>query len=301
MSEVTASMVKELRESTGAGMMECKKALVESNGDMQLAIDNMRKSGQAKAAKRAGKIAAEGVIAVALNKDKTRACMIEVNCETDFVARDKSFKEFADMLANVGLTANTSDVAVLMSQSAKPSVSEGDIAISCEAARESAVTKIGENIQARRMVTISSTGCVNYYLHGDRIGVLISLDKPNADLAKDIAMHVAATNPIAIDASGIAPEVLAKEREIVTAQAQTSGKPANIIEKMVEGRLQKFVQEVCLVHQPFVKNPDQTIAQLLQAAGGAKVLSMTRFEVGEGIEKVVVDLAAEVSATLKEI
>ncbi|OGT43705.1 MAG: translation elongation factor Ts [Gammaproteobacteria bacterium RIFCSPHIGHO2_12_FULL_40_19] len=291
MSEVTASMVKELRETTGAGMMECKKALVEANGDMQLAIDNMRKNGQAKAAKRAGKIAAEGVIVVATNADKTRACMIEVNCETDFVARDSSFKTFADMLAKVGLAANTSDVATLMSQTTQDG-------ITCEAARESAVTKIGENIQARRMTTVTATGCVNYYLHGDRIGVLVVLDKHNVDLAKDIAMHVAATNPYAVDPSGLSQDLLAKEREIVTAQAQTSGKPANIIEKMVEGRLQKFVQEVCLVHQPFVKNPDQTIQQLL---AGTKVISFVRFEVGEGIEKVVTDLAAEVSATLKEV
>ena len=291
MSEVTASMVKELRETTGAGMMECKKALVEANGDMQLAIDNMRKNGQAKAAKRAGKIAAEGVIVVATNADKTRACMIEVNCETDFVARDSSFKTFADMLAKVGLAANTSDVATLMSQITQDGMT-------CEAARESAVTKIGENIQARRMTTVTATGCVNYYLHGDRIGVLVVLDKHNVDLAKDIAMHVAATNPYAVDPSGLSQDLLAKEREIVTAQAQTSGKPANIIEKMVEGRLQKFVQEVCLVHQPFVKNPDQTIQQLL---AGTKVISFVRFEVGEGIEKVVTDLAAEVSATLKEV
>lgn len=291
MSEVTASMVKELREITGAGMMECKKALVEANADIQLAIDNMRKNGQAKAAKRAGKIAAEGVIVVATNADKTHACMIEVNCETDFVARDSSFKSFADMLANAGLAANTSDVATLMSQKSPDG-------ITCEEAREIAVTKIGENIQARRMTTVTSTGCVNYYLHGDRIGVLVVLDKHNVDLAKEIAMHVAATNPLAVDASGISAEAMSKEREIVTAQAQTSGKPANIIEKMVEGRLQKFVQEVCLVHQPFVKNPDQTIQQLLQAAD-AKVISFMRFEVGEGIEKVVTDLAAEVSETLK--
>ena len=285
-------MVKELRESTGAGMMECKKALVESNGDMQLAIDNMRKSGQAKAAKRAGKIAAEGVIVVAINSEKTRACMIEVNCETDFVARDGSFKKFADMLANVGLAANTNDVATLMSQK----TTDGS---TCETARESIVTKIGENIQARRMTTISATGC-NYYLHGDRIGVVVALDKHHPEIAKEIAMHIAATNPYAVDASGLSKEVLAKEREIVTAQAQTSGKPANIIEKMVEGRLQKFVQEVCLVHQPFVKNPDQTIAQLLKTVG-ANVISFTRFEVGEGIEKPVTDLAAEVSETLKGV
>src|SRR3990167_8474645 len=293
MSEVTASMVKELRETTGAGMMECKKALVEANGDMQLAIDNMRKNGQAKAAKRAGKIAAEGVIVVATNADKTRACMIEVNCETDFVARDSSFKTIADMLAKVDLAANTSDVATLMSQITQDGMS-------WEAARESAVTKIGENIQARRMTTVTATGCVNYYLHGDRIGVVVALDKHHPEIAKEIAMHVAATNPYAVDPSGLSQDLLAKEREIVTAQAQTSGKPANIIEKMVEGRLQKFVQEVCLVHQPFVKNPDQTIAQLLKTVG-ANVISFTRFEVGEGIEKPVTDLAAEVSETLKGV
>jgi len=291
MSEITASMVKELREMTGAGMMECKKALVESQGDMELAVDNMRKGGQAVAAKRAGKVAAEGVIVVAMNSDKTRACMIEVNCETDFVARDSSFKAFAELLAQTGLSANTSDVATLMSQKMPDGAT-------CESARESAVLKIGENIQARRMRTTASTGCVNYYLHGDRIGVLVSLDKNNPDLAKDIAMHVAATNPLAIDASGIDADVLKRERAIVTAQAEASGKPANIVEKMVEGRLQKFVQEVCLVHQPFVKNPDQTIQQLLQAAS-AKIVSFARFEVGEGIEKPVADLAAEVSETLK--
>ncbi|MCX7120775.1 MAG: translation elongation factor Ts [Gammaproteobacteria bacterium] len=293
MSQITASSVKELREITGAGMMECKNALVEANGDIEVAIDNMRKKGGLKAAKRAGKIAAEGVIVVAANPDKTRVCMIEVNCETDFVARDSSFKAFADMLSQAGLSANTADVATLMAQKTPDGVT-------CESAREVAVSKIGENIQARRMLTLSSPGCVGYYLHGDRIGVLVALDKNDFDIAKDVAMHIAATNPLAIDASGISQEVLAKEREIVTAQAATSGKPENIIEKMVDGRLQKFVQEVCLVHQPFVKNPDVTVEQLLKTIG-AKVISFTRFEVGEGIEKPVTDLAAEVSETLKGI
>lgn len=291
MSEITASMVKELRETTGAGMMECKKALVESNGDMQLAIDNMRKSGTAKAAKRAGRIAAEGAIVVAINGDKTSACMIEANCETDFVARDVNFRSFAESLSQAGLEASANDVETLMAQK----TSDGAI---FESVREALVAKIGENIQARRVVTLSATGCVGAYLHGERIGVLVALDKNNVELAKDIAMHVAATNPLSLDASGLSQDVLAKEREIVTAQAQMSGKPANIIEKMVEGRLQKFVQEVCLVHQPFVKNPDQKIEDLLKQAG-AKVLSFVRFEVGEGISKPVTDLAAEVSATLK--
>ncbi|OGT45471.1 MAG: translation elongation factor Ts [Gammaproteobacteria bacterium RIFCSPHIGHO2_12_FULL_38_11] len=291
MSQITASAVKELREVTGAGMMECKNALVEANGDMQLAIDNMRKKGGLKAAKRAGKIAAEGVIVVAANTDKTRACLIELNCETDFVARDASFKAFADSLSHAGLNANTNDVAILMTEKTVDGAT-------CESTREALVLKIGENIQARRMITMSSTGCVGYYLHGDRIGVLVSLDKNHFDVAKDIAMHIAATNPLAIDASGISKEILDKEREIVTAQAATSGKPANIIEKMVDGRLQKFVQEVCLVHQPFVKNPDQTIEQLLKTVN-AKIISFVRFEVGEGIEKPITDLAAEVSETLK--
>lgn len=285
MSEITATMVKELRELTDAGMMDCKKALSETNGDMQAAADYLRKNGQAKAAKRAGKIAAEGAIVVALSDDKKQACMIEVNCETDFVARDTNFKSFATQLVQAGLSVNANDVNTLMSGT-------------LESAREALVAKIGENIQARRVTTLSAPGCVGAYLHGERIGVLVALDQPNLELAKDIAMHVAAINPQAVDASGLSKEVLAKEREIVTAQAQTSGKPANIIEKMVEGRLQKYVQEVCLVHQPFVKNPDQTVQDLLKAAN-AKVLSFVRFAVGEGIEKVVTDLAAEVNATLK--
>lgn len=291
MSEITAALVKELRELTGSGMMECKSALVESNGDMQLAIDNMRKKGSLKAAKRAGKIAAEGAIVVAISADRKRACMIEINCETDFVARDTNFKSFADQLSQIALSTNSHDIATLMAQK----TSDG---VTCEATREALVMKIGENIQARRIALVEASGCVGAYLHGDRIGVLVALDKDNAELAKDIAMHVAATNPVAIDASGISAELLAKERAIVTAQAETSGKPAAIVEKMVDGRMQKYVQEVCLVHQPFVKNPDQKVEALLKAAG-AKVIAMMRFEVGEGIEKVVTDLAAEVSATLK--
>lgn len=294
MADITANMVKELRETTGAGMMECKKALVEANGDMDLAIDNMRKSGQAKAAKRAGKIAAEGVIVVAVSDDQKRAAMIEVNCETDFVARDHGFKAFADMLAKAALSNNTNDVAALMAQKA---VNEEG---TCESVREQLVLKIGENINARRVTTVVSDGCANYYLHGDRIGVVVALDQHNPELAKDIAMHIAATNPMAIDASGLDQDVLAKEREIVTAQAATSGKPANIVEKMVEGRIQKFVQEVCLVHQPFVKNPDQLVQDLLKAAN-AKVISFTRFVVGEGIEKQVTDFAKEVEETMKGV
>lgn len=293
MSQITASMVKELRELTGEGMMECKKALETANGDVQLAIDNMRKSGQAKAAKRAGRVAAEGAIAIAAANDGKTACMIEVNCETDFVGRDTNFKSFADLVVKTGLSIQASDVEKLLSQSI---VHENGN--TCEVVRTALVTKIGENIQLRRVITITSTGCVNYYLHGDRIGVIVALDKNNAALAKDIAMHIAATNPVAIDATALPKTVLDRERDIISAQAQSSGKPANIIEKMVEGRLQKFAQEVCLVHQPFVKNPEQTVQDLLKAEN-AKVLAFARFEVGEGIEKQVTDFRAEVNATIK--
>lgn len=294
MTTITASMVKELRDMTGSGMMECKKALQESNGDVQVAIDNMRKNGQLKAAKRAGRVAAEGVVMIAASNDGSVCCMTEINCETDFVARDTGFKAFSDMMTKTGLSIKANDVPALMSQKIKQGDNE-----TCDAAREALVAKVGENIQVRRVATLSSAGCVGYYIHGDRIGVLVALDKKNLELAKDIAMHIAATNPAAIDADGVAPELLAKEREIVTAQAQGSGKPDNIIEKMVEGRLQKFVKEICLVHQPFVKNPEVTVQSLLTAAG-TKVLKFVRFEVGEGIEKPVSDLAAEVDATLED-
>ncbi len=278
-------MVKELRGLTDAAMMDCKKALENSAGDMQAAVDFLRKSGQAKAAKRAGKIAAEGVIVIATNSDKTLAAMADVNCETDFVARDASFKAFANALVETSLKLNTDDLTKITA----PHESE----------REALVLKIGENIQMRRAAIVSSAaGCVASYLHGDRIGVLVAIDQKNTDLAKDIAMHIAATNPLAIDETAIPAELIAKEREIFTAQAQTSGKPANIIEKMVEGRVQKYMKEVCIVHQPFVKNPDQTVGDLLKAAN-AKLIQFVRFEVGEGIEKQVTDFAEEVNATLK--
>lgn len=293
MTAITASMVKELRELTGAGMMECKKALVEAQGDIQVAIDNMRKNGQAKAAKKAGRVAAEGAIVIASNPEKTTAHMIEINCETDFVARDENFKNFANALVACGIENQVNDLSELMAQP----MPQFD-GMTAEQAREALIVKIGENIQVRRLASLSSDGVVGHYLHGDRIGVLVALDQDNEELAKDIAMHVAAMNPLALNADDISAEVIEKEREIASAQAQTSGKPANIIEKMVEGRIQKFVKEVCLVHQPFVKNPDQTITDLLKAAD-ANIVGFVRFEVGEGIEKQTTDLAKEVSATLK--
>lgn len=291
MTTITAAQVKTLRERTGIGMMECKKALQAANGDMDLAIDNMRKSGQAKAAKRAACVAAEGVITIAVNDETKQACLLEVNCETDFVARDENFQHFVEMLAETALTKNSADASRLMAQTMQNGMT-------CEQARAALVLKIGENVQVRRIANVHAPGCVGSYLHSNRIGVLVAIDQNNPVLARDIAMHIAATNPLAIDADALPAYVLAKEREIMTAQAQASGKPAHIVEKMVVGRLKKFVKEMCLVHQPFVKNPDQTIIDLLKAAN-ATISAFVRFEVGEGIEKQTVDLTQEVDATLK--
>ena len=293
MTAITAAMVKELRELTGAGMMECKKALVETQGDIETAIDNMRKNGQAKAAKKAGRVAAEGVIVVANNAEKTAGYMLEINCETDFVARDENLKKFASALAQCGADTDSKELSELMTQT----MSEFD-GVTAEQAREALIVKIGENIQVRRLAAVSADGVVGHYLHGDRIGVLVALDQANEALAKDIAMHVAAMNPLALKPEDISSETIEKERDIARAQAQTSGKPAEIIEKMVEGRVQKFVKESCLLHQPFVKTPEKTIADLLKAAN-ANIVSYVRYEVGEGIEKQATDLAEEVNATLK--
>src|SRR3990167_463519 len=291
---ITAAMVKELRALTDAAMMDCKKALENSAGDMQAAVDFLRKSGQAKAAKRAGKIVAEGAIVIAMNPEKMTAAMLEVNFENDFVARDQSFKSFSDMLAKTSLKINSVALTEIMSHK---SLSQPEL--TCEQVRESLVLKIGENIQPRRVAIVTSvSGCVGAYLHGDRIGVLVAIDQKNDALAKDIAMHIAATNPVAIDEKDIPEAFIAKEREIFTAQAQSSGKAEAIIAKMVEGRLQKYMKEVCIVHQSFVKNPDQTVGDLLKAAH-AKLIAFARFEVGEGIEKQVTDFAEEVNATLK--
>lgn len=283
MTTITASQVKELRERTGAGMMECKKALVEANADVDEAVTILRKRGIAKAAKRAGKVAAEGTVVIKVAEDRKSAFMIEINCETDFVARDENFTKFANMVAEKGLAAATDDVASL----------EG-----VEDERQQIVHKLGENVQLRRAAYITSTGCVAAYNHGVRIGVLVALDQDNESLGKDVAMHVAALNPQALDENSMDPALIAKEREIFADNARQSGKPDNIIEKMVEGRIAKFLKESCLVSQPFVRDPDQTIAALLKA-GGSNITSFIRFEVGEGIEKEEVDFAAEVRAQVE--
>ena len=287
---ITASMVKELRERTGAGMMECKKALVESNGDIEAAIEAMRKSGQAKAAKKAGRTAAEGVILVSTTDDAKRAVIVEVNCETDFVAKDENFVSFANAVAERALNTGAADVAALM---AEPLHEGEDTTI--EQAREALVVKIGENMAVRRFERVETSGMLCSYRHGDRIGVLVDLEGGDADLGRDLAMHIAASRPVCVSEEQVPAELLEKEREIFSAQAAESGKPADIIEKMVEGRIRKYLAEVTLVGQSFVKDPDTTVGKLL-AAKGAKVNGFIRYEVGEGIEKKQENFAEEVAA-----
>ena len=284
---VSAAMVKELRERTGLGMMECKKALNEANGDIELAIEELRKSSGMKAAKKAGRTAADGVVATKVAEDGSYAVVVEVNSETDFVARDEGFLSFVDLVANKAFAEKQDDVAALMA---------GEL----EVAREALVQKIGENISVRRIQVLSAeAGVVDSYVHSNnRIAVLVALKGGDAELARDVAMHVAAVNPRVAKQSDMPEEEVAKEREIFTAQAQESGKPAEIIEKMIEGRIRKFLSENALVDQAFVKDPEQTAGKLLKNAG-ADIQTYIRFEVGEGIEKEEVDFAAEVAAQLK--
>ncbi len=286
---ITAALVKELRERTGAGMMECKKALVETDGDIEAAIENMRKSGQAKAAKKAGRTAAEGVIVIKTTPDNKSAAIVEVNCETDFVAKDDNFKSFADAVGERVLTSDVADVEALM---ALPLHEGEDTTI--EEARQALVAKIGENMTVRRFARIQAKGTLATYSHGVRIGVVVDIDG-DAALGRDIAMHVAASNPVCVDEADVPAEMLAKEREIVEAQAKESGKPENIVEKMVEGRMRKYLGEITLKGQPFVKDPDTTVGKLLEKEG-AKVNDFVRYEVGEGIEKKQEDFREEVMA-----
>jgi len=285
---VTASLVKELRERTGSGMMECKKALVECDGNIEAAVELMRKSGAAKADKKAGRVAADGAIMVCV--EGNTAVILEINSETDFVAKDSNFQAFADGVVKVIL-------------SNKPESVEGiaGLAISdsqtVEEARQVLISKVGENIQIRRFEIIESAQGVASYSHGSRIGVLVESDA-EAEMARDIAMHVAAVNPQYVDESAVPSEFVEKEKGILIAQAQDSGKPAEIIEKMIQGRLNKFLAEVTLLGQPFVKDQDQTVGKLLSKAGSS-ITRFVRYEVGEGIEKKVEDFAAEVASQLK--
>jgi len=272
---ISASMVKELRERTGAGMMECKKALVEANGDLEAAAEALRKSGQAKADKKAGRVAADGRVVIA--KDGSKAVIVEVNSETDFVAKDENFINFAESVAAAVAASGETDVAALASQD----IGDGR---SIEQARTDLVQKVGENISVRRASIVEADGPIAFYTHGARIGAIVALEGGDEELARDIAMHVAAINPVCVDESGVPADTLERERRIFTEQANDSGKPPEIIEKMVTGRVAKFLKEITLVGQPFVKDPDITVGKLLKGAD-ASVVSFIRFEVGEGIEK----------------
>jgi len=290
--EITASMVKALRERSGAGMMECKKALNEANGDEEAALEILRKKGEAQAGKKAGRIAAEGVIGSYLSDDDTIAAMVEVNCETDFVAKEPAFVEFANAVAQLAATQQPADLAALMELKLGGETVEGT--------RSALIAKIGENINVRRFTVFkAATGSrVSNYLHGSRIGVLVEISGGRDDLGRDIAMHVAASRPLCVSASDVPADVIASEKDIYTAQAAESGKPPEIVAKMVEGKVRKFVNEQCLEGQPYVKDPDQTVAKLLQSEK-SQVSRFERFEVGEGLEKRSDDFAAEVMAQAK--
>ncbi len=287
---ISASMVKELRERTGAGMMECKKALVETDGDLDQAAEQLRKSGQAKADKKSGRVAADGKIVVASNG--ARAAIIEINSETDFVAKDDNFNAFADAVATLALADNIGDIESLNNAT----LSDGR---SVEAARTDLVAKVGENISVRRIEQVESPDQLGSYTHGARIGAVVALSGGDEAMARDIAMHIAATNPLSVDESGVPAESLDRERRIFSEQAAESGKPPEIIEKMVTGKVAKYLKEITLVGQPFVKDPDTTVGKLLKGAN-ASVTQFVRFEVGEGIEKKVENFAEEVMKQIED-
>ncbi len=290
---ITAAQVKELRERTGSGMMECKKMLVETGGDIDAAIEMMRKSGMAKADKKAGRVAAEGIIVFRTSEDGKSGAIVEVNSETDFVAKGDGFTGFADQVADTIVASRPADIEALLAGAmvgSEASVNETRLAL---------IAKIGENINVRRFANYNSdVGIVGGYLHGVRIGVIVELEGGDATLARDVAMHIAASKPLAVSADDVSADVLDKEKAIFSAQAAESGKPPEIVEKMVGGRIRKYLAEITLEGQSFVKDPDTTVGQLLEK-NGAKVIRFERLEVGEGIEKVEEDFAAEVMAQVK--
>jgi len=292
--QISAAMVKELRERTGAGMMECKQALVDENGDIETAVGNLRKKGQAKADKKAGRIAAEGVIGLALAADAGSGALVEVNSETDFAAKQDEFQEFANSVAQRALDERPADLAALLSVPLR----QGESETIGERVRDM-VMRIGENISVRRFRVLESAGgTVRAYVHGGRIGVLVDLAGGDESIGKDIAMHVAATGPLAIGEGDIPSGVLEKEREILLAQVADSGKPPEIQEKMIAGRMKKYLKEVTLLGQPFVKDPDQSVEKYL-AGARATVSAFSRFEVGEGIDKSTENFADEVMAQVQ--
>ncbi|MDT8363359.1 MAG: translation elongation factor Ts [Nitrosomonas sp.] len=292
MAEITASMVKELRERTGLGMMECKKALTETDGDLKAAEDLLRIRSGAKASKTASRIAAEGVISGFIATDGKRGALVEINCETDFVAKNDDFVEFANQLAQLAAKQKMIDAAALSAST----LTDGS---SVEAQRQALVMKLGENISIRRVASYETENRLAMYLHGSRIGVMLDFVGGDDILGKDIAMHIAASKPVCVSSDQVPAELLARERQIFEAQAAESGKPANIVEKMVEGRIVKYLAEVTLMGQSFVKNPDQTVETLL-AAKSAKVKRFSLFVVGEGIEKKSEDFAAAVMAQVSQ-
>lgn len=286
--KISADLVRQLRERTGAGMMECKKALVEVGGDLDAAAEHLRKAGIAKADKKAGRVAAEGVIAAALADDRSRGVLVEVNSETDFVGNGDDFRGFAQAIADRVLALGVTDVEAL-------AASEFEGGKTVDEARREMTARVGENVTIRRIGLVESSGTIAHYSHGGRIGVLVAYEGGDEQLGQDLAMHVAAQNPQYLDESAVPQEALASERNILIAQAEGSGKPADIIEKMVEGRLRKHLAEITLLGQPFVKDPDTTVKKLV-AGAKASVSAYVRFEVGEGIVKDDSDFAAEVAA-----
>lgn len=288
---VTAVMVKELRQRTGSGMMECKRALKEADGDMELAIDNMRKSGLAKADKKSGRIAAEGRIAVAQNDDTTNAVIIDVNCETDFVAKGDEFKAFAQGIADAILASDATTVEAAL----ELTLADGK---SIDETRRGMIAKLGENITLRRFERVVAAGGTGYYLHGEKIGVVVSLDNADEALAKDVAMHIAASKPVCVSEAEVPAETIDREKAIFVAQAEESGKPAEIIEKMIGGRIRKFLAEITLEGQAFVKDDKVTVGKLVSGKGN-KVSGFINLTVGEGIEKEEGDFAAEVMAQIR--
>ena len=290
MAEITATQVKELRERTGAGMMECKKALTENDGNIESAADWLRKTGLAKADKKASRVAAEGRIAMAQDtsgEGSHKAVLVEINSETDFVAKDENFLKFANEVAQTALANDAQDAEALKSTKTShgPTVDE---------ARQWLVAKVGENVQVRRMAKLESSNTIGTYVHGGRIGVLVEVKGGNAELARGLAMHIAAMNPPYISPAHVPADFVAREKEIAMAQVKDSGKPVEILEKMISGKVAKTVSEITLTGQPYVLDTNQTVEAALKAAGGAQVLNFVRLAVGEGIEKQADDFAAEV-------
>ncbi|HHW77894.1 MAG TPA: elongation factor Ts [Xanthomonadaceae bacterium] len=291
MAEITAALVKELRERTGSGMMECKRALQETGGDIEAAVELMRKAGQAKADKKASRVAAEGLIVI--RQATGAAAMVEINCETDFVTKNDDFRAFADAVAETVLSSEPADLDALLTSR----MANGQ---SVEQNRRDCIARIGENINVRRFARLASArGVLGCYLHGARIGVLVELEGGDADLAKDIAMHVAASRPLCVSADQVPADLVAKEREIYAAQAAASGKPAHIVEKIVEGKLRDYYEAVTLLGQPFIKAEDKQSVENLLKARKAQVIRFERFELGEGIEKKADNFAADVMAQVR--